>query len=69
MPGLISKLFLIRMSEQKPKLMKTLLCVHFCTEEKENLLLTFIIKLQNEKKLSQIYNILKPIKIQYKPVF
>lgn len=57
------------MSEQKPKLMKTLLCVHFCTEEKENLLLTFIIKLQNEKKLSQIYNILKPIKIQYKPVF
>lgn len=50
MPGLISKLFLIRMSEHKPKLIKTLLCIHFCTEEKENLLLTFIIKLQNEKK-------------------
>lgn len=49
--------------------MKILLCIHFCTEEKENLLLTFIIKLQNEKKLRQIYNILKPIKIQYKPVF
>lgn len=57
------------MSEQKPKLMKILLCIHFCTEEKENLLLTFIIKLQNEKKLRQIYNILKPIKIQYKPIF
>ena len=31
--------------------------------------MTFIIKLQNEKKPSHIYNILKPIKIQYKPVF
>ena len=69
MPGLISKLFLIRMSEHKPKLIKTLLCIHFCTEEKENLLLTFIIKLQNEKKLRQIYNILKPTKLQYKTVF